>query len=61
MLCFACVDAMKYTIVVSAIASDAAALQYLAPYSGFAMGKFFTGNGKHALIIYDFLSYRSSN
>jgi len=49
-------DAMRYTIVVSATASDAAPLQYLAPYSGCAMGEFFRDNGKHALIIYDDLS-----
>jgi len=49
-------DAMKYTIVVSATASDAAPLQYLAPYSGCAMGEFFRDSGKHALIIYDDLS-----
>ncbi|XP_037081071.1 ATP synthase subunit alpha, mitochondrial-like [Pollicipes pollicipes] len=49
-------DAMKYTIIVSATASDAAPLQYLAPYSGCAMGEFFRDNGKHALIIYDDLS-----
>jgi F-type H+-transporting ATPase subunit alpha len=49
-------DAMKYTIVVSATASDAAPLQYLAPYSGCAMGEFFRDNGKHALIIFDDLS-----
>jgi len=49
-------DAMKYTIMVSATASDAAPLQYLAPYSGCAMGEFFRDNGKHALIIYDDLS-----
>lgn len=49
-------DAMKYTIVVSATASDAAPLQYLAPYSGCAMGEFFRDNGKHALIMYDDLS-----
>ncbi|XP_013411491.1 ATP synthase subunit alpha, mitochondrial [Lingula anatina] len=49
-------DAMKYTIVVSATASDAAPLQYLAPYSGCAMGEYFRDNGKHALIIYDDLS-----
>ncbi|XP_054278158.1 ATP synthase subunit alpha, mitochondrial [Macrosteles quadrilineatus] len=47
---------MKYTIIVSATASDAAPLQYLAPYSGCAMGEFFRDNGKHALIIYDDLS-----
>merc|ERR1719415_280294 len=49
-------DAMKYSIVVSATASDAAPLQYLAPYSGCAMGEFFRDNGMHALIIYDDLS-----
>ncbi|XKL61144.1 hypothetical protein PGB90_008201 [Kerria lacca] len=48
--------AMKYTIIVSATASDAAPLQYLAPYSGCAMGEFFRDNGKHALIIFDDLS-----
>lgn len=48
--------AMGYTIIVSATASDAAPLQYLAPYSGCAMGEFFRDNGKHALIIYDDLS-----
>ncbi|OWF47729.1 ATP synthase subunit alpha, mitochondrial [Mizuhopecten yessoensis] len=49
-------DVMKYTIIVSATASDAAPLQYLAPYSGCAMGEFFRDNSKHALIIYDDLS-----
>ena len=49
-------DAIKYTIIVSATASDAAPLQYLAPYSGCAMGEYFRDNGKHALIIYDDLS-----
>merc|ERR1712226_280925 len=48
--------AMKYSIVVSATASDAAPLQYLAPYSGCAMGEFFRDNGMHALIIFDDLS-----
>lgn len=47
---------MKFTIVVSATASDAAPLQYLAPYSGCAMGEYFRDNNKHALIIYDDLS-----
>jgi len=47
---------LKYTIIVSATASDAAPLQYLAPYSGCAMGEYFRDNGKHALIIYDDLS-----
>ena len=45
-----------YSIVVSATASDAAPLQYLAPYSGCAMGEFFRDNGMHALIIFDDLS-----
>ncbi|XP_019938122.1 ATP synthase subunit alpha, mitochondrial [Paralichthys olivaceus] len=49
-------NAMQYTIVVSATASDAAPLQYLAPYSGCSMGEYFRDNGKHALIIYDDLS-----
>ncbi len=48
--------AMEYTIVVSATASEAAALNYLAPYAGCAMGEYFMDNGKHALIIYDDLS-----
>jgi F-type H+-transporting ATPase subunit alpha len=51
---------LKYTIIVSATASDAAPLQYLAPYSGCAMGEFFRDNGKHALIIYDDLSKQVS-
>ena len=49
-------DTVKYTIVVSATASDAAPLQYLAPYSGCSMGEYFRDNGKRALIIYDDLS-----
>merc|ERR1711990_911007 len=48
--------AMKYTTIVAATASDSAPLQYLAPYSGCAMGEYFRDNGKHALIIYDDLS-----
>jgi len=47
---------MKYTIVVAATASDAAPLQYLAPYTGCTMGEFFRDNGRHALIIFDDLS-----
>lgn len=46
-------DALKYTIVVAATASEAAPLQYLAPYTGCAMGEYFRDNGKHALIVYD--------
>ena len=49
-------DAMKYTIIVAATASEAAPLQFLAPYSGCAMGEYFRDNGMHALIIYDDLS-----
>src|SRR3954452_2400063 len=48
--------AMEYTIVVSASASDPAPMQYIAPFSGTAMGEFFRDNGKHALCIYDDLS-----
>ena len=48
--------AMEYTIVVNASASDAAALQYLAPYAGVTMGEYFRDNSRHALIIYDDLS-----
>ncbi len=44
------------SIVVSATASDAAPLQYLAPYSGCAMGEYFRDHGMHALIIFDDLS-----
>ena len=48
--------AMKYTIVVAATASEAAPLQYLAPYAGAAIGEYFRDNAQHALIIYDDLS-----
>ncbi len=48
--------AMEYTTVVSATASDAAPLQFFAPYAGVAMGEYFRDNGKHALIVYDDLS-----
>jgi len=49
-------DAMAYSIIVAATASDAAPLQFLAPYSGAALGEYFRDNGMHALIIYDDLS-----
>ncbi|KAH0371979.1 ATP synthase subunit alpha, partial [Aureobasidium melanogenum] len=49
-------DAMKYSIVVAATASEAAPLQYLAPFTGCTMGEYFRDNGKHAVIIYDDLS-----
>jgi F-type H+-transporting ATPase subunit alpha len=48
--------AMEYSIVVVASASDSSSLQYLAPYSGCAMGEYFRDNGRHALIVYDDLS-----
>ena len=48
--------AMAYTTVVAATASDAAPLQFLAPYTGCSMGEYFRDNGMHALIIYDDLS-----
>ncbi len=48
--------AMEYSIVVAATASDPAPMQYLAPYTGAAMGEFFRDNGMHALIAYDDLS-----
>ena len=48
--------AMEYSIVVAATASDPAPMQYLAPYTGAAMGEYFRDNGMHALIVYDDLS-----
>ena len=48
--------AMAYTIVVAATASETSPLQYIAPYSGCAMGEYFMNQGKHVLIIYDDLS-----
>ncbi|MEK6681482.1 MAG: F0F1 ATP synthase subunit alpha [Nitrospirota bacterium] len=48
--------AMEYTIVVSATASEPAALQFIAPYTGCTMGEYFRDNKKHALVIYDDLS-----
>ena len=47
---------MEYTTIVAATASDAAPLQFLAPYTGCTMGEYFRDNGMHALIIYDDLS-----
>ena len=52
--------AMDYTIIVSAWASDSAAMQYIAPYSGCAMWEYFMFNGEHALIIYDDLSKQAN-
>ena len=53
-------DAMKYTIVVSASASDPAPMQYIAPYAGCAMGEYFRDNGQHCLIVYDDLSKQAA-
>ena len=52
--------AMAYTIIVNASASDPAAMQYLAPYAGCAMGEYFRDNGRHALTIYDDLSKQAA-
>merc|ERR1711904_470604 len=49
-------DCMGFTSIVAATASDAAPLQFLAPYAGASIGEYFRDNGKHALIIYDDLS-----
>lgn len=48
--------AMDYTIVISATASDPAALQYFAPFAGAAVGEYFRDTGRHALVVYDDLS-----
>jgi F-type H+-transporting ATPase subunit alpha len=52
--------AMDYTIVIKATASDPAAMQFLAPYSGAAMGEYFRDSGRHALTIYDDLSKQAA-
>src|SRR3989454_6259092 len=52
---------MDYTIVVKATASDPAAMQFLAPYSGAAMGEYFRDRGQHALTIYDDLSKQAAS
>jgi F-type H+/Na+-transporting ATPase subunit alpha len=53
-------DAMKYTIVVSASASEPAPMQFIAPYAGCAMGEFFRDNGQHCLIVYDDLTKQAA-
>ena len=53
--------ALEYSIVVAATASEPAPLQFLAPYTGCAMGEFFRDNGKHALVIYDDLSKQAAS
>jgi F-type H+-transporting ATPase subunit alpha len=52
--------AMSHTIVVAASASEPASLQYIAPYSGCAMGEYFLYNGRHALVVYDDLSKQAA-
>ena len=52
--------ALEYTIVVSATASEAAPLQFLAPYTGCTMGEYFRDNGMHAVIVYDDLSKQAT-
>ncbi|MDW3204734.1 MAG: F0F1 ATP synthase subunit alpha [Alphaproteobacteria bacterium] len=52
--------AMDYTVVVAATASDPAPLQFLAPYTGCAMGEYFRDNGMHAVIFYDDLSKQAT-
>ena len=53
-------DAMKYTIVVSASASEPAPMQFLAPFAGCAMGEYFRDNGQHGLIVYDDLTKQAA-
>jgi F-type H+-transporting ATPase subunit alpha len=53
-------DAMRYTTVVVASASDPAPMQFIAPYSGCSMGEYFRDNGKHALCVYDDLSKQAA-
>ncbi len=52
--------AMDYTVVVSASASDPAAMQYLAPYTGVSIGEYFRDSGRHALTVYDDLSKQAA-
>ena len=52
--------ALEHTIIVSASASESAPLQYIAPYTGCAMGEYFRDNGQHALIVYDDLSKQAT-
>ena len=53
-------DAMKYTTVVAATASDPAPMQFIAPYAGCAMAEYFRDNGQHCLIVYDDLSKQAA-
>ncbi len=53
--------AMEHTIIVSSSASEPAPLQYIAPYTGCAMGEYFRDSGRHALIVYDDLSKQATS
>ncbi|CUV06488.1 unnamed protein product [Cryptosporidium hominis] len=53
-------DALKYTIVIAATASNAASLQFLAPFTGCTMGEWFRDNGQHCIIVYDDLSKQAN-
>ncbi|WKT52788.1 ATP synthase subunit alpha, N-terminal domain-like superfamily [Fusarium oxysporum f. sp. vasinfectum] len=53
-------DALKYSIIVAATASEAAPLQYLAPFAGASMGEWFRDNGKHSLVIFDDLTKQAA-
>jgi F-type H+-transporting ATPase subunit alpha len=53
-------DALRYSIIVAATASNSAPLQYLAPYSGCTMGEYFRDNGMHAVIFYDDLTKQAT-
>ncbi|KAA3610842.1 MAG: F0F1 ATP synthase subunit alpha [Planctomycetota bacterium] len=57
---FEAAGAMPYTIIVNAAASDEASMQFLAPYSGTAMGEYFRDRGRHVLIAYDDLSKQAA-
>jgi len=54
-------EAMDYTTVISASASEPSPLQFIAPYSGASLGEYFRDNGKHALVIYDDLSKQAAS
>ncbi|OII72956.1 ATP synthase alpha chain [Cryptosporidium ubiquitum] len=53
-------DALKYTIIIAATASNAASLQFLAPFTGCTMGEWFRDNGQHCIIVYDDLSKQAN-
>ncbi|KAH8581572.1 ATP synthase alpha chain [Cryptosporidium sp. chipmunk genotype I] len=57
---FHSLDALKYTIIIAATASNAASLQFLAPFTGCTMGEWFRDNGQHCIIVYDDLSKQAN-